>query len=103
METRVVHASTRRGRRAARGLLLLCFLAQLVAPVFAQNALPHVEPGRASDAEVKMIRGLSFDQKLGDRVPLDAVFTNEAGERVPLSAFVKDKPVVLVMPWYGCT
>src|SRR4051812_46518431 len=42
-------------------------------------------------------------QRLGEKLPLDAEFVNEAGETVKLGDyFHPDKPVVLILAYYEC-
>lgn len=41
------------------------------------------------------------DSKLGTKLPLDMVFTNEKGEKVPLSSII-DKPTILMFVYYKC-
>ncbi len=47
--------------------------------------------------------GAGIDEKLGDKLPLDAVFTDSDGNQVTLGdAFDGDKPVVLQLAYYRC-
>jgi len=48
------------------------------------------------------LRDVGFDQRLGERVPLDLVFRNETGETVALGALFGERPVVLVPAYYEC-
>lgn len=41
------------------------------------------------------------DSKLGTKLPLDMVFTNEKGEKVALSSII-DKPTILMFVYYKC-
>jgi protein SCO1/2 len=46
---------------------------------------------------------IGFDQRLGARVPLNLEFRDEAGRLVRLADYIaKDRPVVLVLAYYGC-
>lgn len=45
---------------------------------------------------------VGIDQKLDQQVPLDIVFKDEAGKDVRLGDYYKDRPVILVMPFYRC-
>lgn len=60
------------------------------APEPSRNGLPQA------------LRAVGFDQKLGDALPLDAHFRNEAGESVALASFFGDKPVILSLVYYEC-
>lgn len=47
--------------------------------------------------------GVAFEQRMGEQVPLDAVFIDEQGNEVRLGQFFRSGlPVVLVMSYYEC-
>lgn len=76
-------------RRAMPIAALLLTLVPLY-PVRAQEGLPRV------------LRGVGFDQRLNEQVPLDAVFRDETGQPVRLGDYFGDKPVILVLAYYRC-
>ena len=45
---------------------------------------------------------IGIDQKLGDQIPLDLTFTNEAGQSVRIGDYFGDKPIVLTLVYYDC-
>jgi protein SCO1/2 len=45
---------------------------------------------------------IGFDQKLGDKVPLDLVFNDELGNPVSLKDCINGKPTILILAWYMC-
>jgi protein SCO1/2 len=49
-----------------------------------------------------ILRDVGFDQRLGEQVPLDLPFRDEAGRTVTLRHYVGDKPVLLVPAYYEC-
>src|SRR4051812_10012890 len=56
------------------------------------------EPGLPPQLE-----GIGIQEKLGNAVDLDLMFTNEKGYQVPLRSFFhKDKPVLLDLVYYSC-
>ena len=57
---------------------------------------------RAPSGLPKALNGVGIDQKLGDQLPLDLVFTNERGESVKLGDYYGKKPVVLSLVYYQC-
>jgi protein SCO1/2 len=57
---------------------------------------------RAEDGLPPLLRGVRIDQRLGERVPLDLVFRDEAGHPVQLGDYFHDKPVILVLAYYRC-
>ena len=48
------------------------------------------------------LQGVAYEQRLGQRVPLDAEFRDESGAVVRLGDYFTDKPVVLVPAYYRC-
>ncbi len=48
------------------------------------------------------LRGLDFEQKLGQSISLDNQFVDERGATVSLSTLLDGKPAVLVPGYYGC-
>lgn len=45
---------------------------------------------------------IQVDQKIGDKLPLDLVLTDETGKQVQLSSFFSGKPVILTPVYYTC-
>lgn len=76
-------------------VFLLAFL--LLAATAAGAPLP------AADASTPpMLRDVGIDQRLGQRLPLDAIFQDEAGRAVRLGQYFHGRPVVLVLAYYNC-
>src|SRR5262245_30232066 len=75
----------------------------LVAACFASIATAGegLAPGRAEDVD-KPNPKVGFDQKLGDKVPLDLVFTAEDGSDITLGQCVDGKPTILILAYYRC-
>lgn len=48
------------------------------------------------------LREVGFDQKIGDRVPLDLAFENADGETVVLGDLLGDRPLALSLVYYDC-
>lgn len=76
--------------RAARALLGLLCLAPLGARPLAQG-----QPFPWQDQ-------VGFDQRLGERLPLDARFVDGAGREIELGGLLGRRPVVLVFVYYEC-
>lgn len=85
--------------RDRRRPLLACALAALFAP--AGLAGDGVVAGQASDAD-RPNPNVRFDQKLGDKVPLDLPLTDEDGRPTTLGQCVNGKPTILVLAYYRC-
>jgi len=49
------------------------------------------------------LRGVGIEERLGDKVPMDVVFTNENGEQVTLADyFLSGKPVIITPIYFEC-
>ncbi len=48
------------------------------------------------------LRGVGFDQRVNEQVPLDLAFRDEAGQEVHLNDYFHGKPVILILAWYRC-
>jgi protein SCO1/2 len=49
-----------------------------------------------------ILRDIGFDQRLGERLPLDTQFRDEAGRTVRLGQYFGQKPVILSVVYYEC-
>jgi protein SCO1/2 len=63
--------------------------------VTSERSLPAGEKPRA-------LRDVGFDQRLGERIPLEATFRDEEGRTVRLGDYFGKKPVVLLLAYYEC-
>jgi len=48
------------------------------------------------------LREVGYDQRIGEQVPLDLAFRDEAGRNVRLGDYFDKKPVILVLAYYEC-
>src|SRR5258708_2281189 len=56
-----------------------------------------------ADADLPIaLRGVRFDQRLNEQVPLDLIFKDEAGSSVSLRDYFGKKPVILVLAYFKC-
>jgi len=85
--------SCRRGRPLLAGVVTLV----LAAACHAQG----LAPGRVQDQD-KPNPNVGFDQRLGDKVPLDLTFTDEDGNETTLGKCVNGKPTILILAYYRC-
>jgi protein SCO1 len=87
---------------AAFALLALAVLTAI--PVRAQFGPPRPAPLVSPDGDgVPAEAGdVGFDQRLGERVPMDVELTDETGRRVTLAQIAGGKPVLLVPAYYEC-
>lgn len=75
-----------------------CALLALALPVSAQPAESSLPAG----ALPRELNDVGLDQRLGEMLPLDAEFRNEADEAVSLGDYFDRKPVVLALVYYEC-
>lgn len=78
------------------GRYSLCFGRLAVFALLCQLPGVHAAPPN-------ILKGVGIDQKLGERVPLETSFVDEAGRPVTLADyFHPDRPVILVLAYYRC-
>lgn len=53
-------------------------------------------------ASVPDFSGLSYEQRLGNQLPLEKMFRDEAGRSVQLSEIVSGKPLILALGYFRC-
>jgi protein SCO1/2 len=83
-------------------VLFVSFVVQ--GAVFAQFTAPLSvpPPGPAASERIPILNGVSIDQKLNSRVPLDVALVDERGQDVRLGEFFGKRPVLLVLAYYDC-
>ena len=86
-------------KRTAR-LALVALLISPAAPLCASGAPGSPPP----DAPLPPppVKDVGFDQRLGEAIPLDLVFRDEAGEKVRLAQYFGKRPVVLSLVYFNC-
>ena len=65
------------------------------------GAAPH-DAGVASSAVPEQLKDVTFEQRLGSTLPLDARFRDETGRDVALRDYFGRRPVVLAFVYYSC-
>ena len=71
-----------------------------LAAVFAAAAVAaRAQPAREKPAA---LRDVGYDQRLGEQVPLDLAFRDEAGRSVTLRSLFRGRAVVLSLAYYEC-
>jgi protein SCO1/2 len=91
-----------------RSILVLCLAACFVAAASSARAdLPPFSQAQekrpVTNAPLQKLEGVGMDQRLGNQIPLDLVFKDEAGKPVKLGQYFDGKkPVVLTLVYYGC-
>jgi protein SCO1/2 len=81
-----------------RRLLLAALLACASTPAAAQQPVT----GQPATAQPEALRGVGFDQRLNEQVPLELVFRDERGAPVELGSLFRGKPVILSLAYYRC-
>jgi len=70
------------------------------ATASAQGLSPSSDPAAA--AKPGILSRVGVDQRIGERVPLDLVFTDETGRQVRLGDYFGRRPVILALVYYEC-
>src|SRR5688500_5223343 len=106
--SRVSHLRrSRRKRRRREGpmvpdRILMCAFVALLAITTSLRAQPARPSGPEPAAPQRILDSVGIDQKLGQKLPLDATFRDEAGKTVRLGDLFTGKPVVLSLVYYEC-
>jgi protein SCO1/2 len=74
-------------------------LSALLLTAAAASATSSIVPANTMPGPLKEVR---YDQRLGERVPLDLPFRDEAGRPVKLGDYLGSRPAVLVLAYYRC-
>jgi protein SCO1 len=87
-----------------RFLLAAAMLLPTAVPVLAQVA-PYGEKAMGDPAQDHLpdvLNTVKIDQRLGQQLPLDAIFRDETGKTVKLGDYFGKKPVILSLVYYQC-
>jgi protein SCO1/2 len=77
------------------GILATAIISLLLTPSVRAQI---IQPGPPSE-----LKAVDVTEELGQQVPLDLTFTDDAGEKVQLSRyFNQGKPVILILAYYHC-
>jgi protein SCO1 len=63
---------------------------------------PTAEPVAEDDRRPEPLRAIGFDQRIGQRLPLDIALRDEAGNPIVLGDLFTGRPVVLSLVYYEC-
>ncbi len=78
-------------------------LAALVVALSLSVALAAETPAQVSSTQLpEALAGVGIDQRLNERLPLDAGFVDEQGAAVALGDYFGDRPVILALVYYEC-
>lgn len=88
--------------RAAAGLVAGIAAAVLPFAAAAQRPPLASDLDPAAGQLPPQLKEVGFDQRLGERIPLDLVFRDHTGAAVRLGDFFGARPVVLSLVYYDC-
>lgn len=66
------------------------------------TSLPAWSQVTSASVAPDILEQVGIEQRLDETIPLDLVFRDETGQPVPLSAFFRERPVVLSLVYYDC-
>lgn len=98
-------ASARTRSLIVFGLHFFLFAFYFCLPTFAQGWAQKPPPLASEDPaanKLRLLEDVGIDQRLGERLPLDAEFLDESGNHVRLGDYFGKKPVVLALVYYTC-
>lgn len=82
-------------------LIALSIAGAMSATLSAQYANPPVRSESVSQKD-GILSQVGIDQKIGQQLPLDLTFRDEAGRDVRLGEYFHGKPVVMALAYYEC-
>jgi len=87
-----------------RSALLAALALAGAAPAAGQFGPPRPQPIISPDGAGRpaAVDQVAFEQRLGERVPMDVPLVDEAGRRVTLAEVGEGRPIVLVPAYYEC-
>lgn len=71
------------------------------APVSAQY-MHEPKEALTRNTPIPILQEVGIDQRIGQQLPLDIVFRDEAGRSVPLRNYFGQRPVLLTLVYYQC-
>lgn len=74
--------------------LLSLVLVARIGPAWGHHTEEHQPPA--------VLREVGWDQRLGEQVPRDLTFRDEAGNRVRFGDYLGQKPLILTLNYYEC-
>lgn len=80
-------------------LIVAALIAASLAPWQARADVGKVPAGTEMPRQLKDV---GIDQKIGSRLPMEAVFDNESGQKVTLAQLVGKRPAILALVYYEC-
>jgi protein SCO1/2 len=76
--------------------------AALAAAVLAAPASTRAADPPTTDNRPPALREVAFDQRLGEKLPLETAFRDESGRTVKLGDYFGKRPVILTLAYYEC-
>lgn len=83
---------------STRHLLFVLFSFLISNFYFLASDIAHAQDPLPQD----LIKGVRFEQKLDQQLPLELTFRDEAGQVVQLANYFGEKPVILIFAYYEC-
>ena len=94
---------SRRGAAINAAAVLALSSALLALPLAAQvSGYGDKQMGSASDKPPAILNGVGIAQHLNGQLPLNLVFTDDAGRQVQLASYFGKKPAILALVYYQC-
>jgi protein SCO1/2 len=87
-----------------KAIVSVVVIGVMVSSALAQDGARGIQPdaGVPANQMPGVLANVSFDQRLDQRLPLDATFNDEEGRTVQLGKYFGAKPVVLAFAYYEC-
>jgi len=93
----------RKSRHAAVAVAAAIMLS-LAAPLLSAQVSSYgdKETGPANDKPPSILNGVGIEQHLNTQLPLNLIFTDDAGKQVTLGSYFGKRPAILALVYYQC-
>jgi protein SCO1/2 len=82
-------------------MTLVAFLLFAATPAFAQY-MHEPKEALTTNIPIPILQQVGIDQRIGEHLPLDLTFHDEAGQAVPLRRYFGARTVLLTLVYYQC-
>jgi protein SCO1/2 len=87
---------------AAAGALVLCMALSVPSGMAQVASYGDKQMGPVNDKPPSLLNAVRIEQRLNQQLPLNLIFTDDAGKQVQLSSYFGKRPAILALVYYQC-
>ena len=97
-------ASQRVSKSVSASLAAAAIVLSLAAPLLSAQVSSYGDKqmGPSNDKPPSILNGVGIDQHLNTQLPLNLIFTDDAGKQVTLGSYFGKRPAILALVYYQC-